>query len=232
MQKVVLQNALVRMGSVVKIPVHGPGVVAPIPVAASAVTDVVQPSLAATPESQEEYARKLWQSTKTWADISDASEKQEWNFDRQEFNNWHAGHDMSLATTTKIRQKIQLVHVKQFVGTVKELRRNSYWREMLIDKGTLDDWLAGTLISADITAQLIAQGKVLCLSGGIVYEDVKRTVEMIRRRLPNTYLQDLHIDTQTLDAWISGETVTSRTTAKLRHYSVYAQKKIVTTSAY
>jgi len=64
------------MGSVVKIPVHGPGVVAPIPVAASAVTDVVQPSFAAAPESQEEYARKLWQSTKTWADISHASEKQ------------------------------------------------------------------------------------------------------------------------------------------------------------
>jgi len=72
-----------------------------------------------------------------------------------------------------------------------------------MNKAKIDGWYTGAIPSNENTDFLRARCIQLSING-ILWEDVKRSVEDMQVRLPGTYLHELKIDKGTLDAWKNG----------------------------
>jgi len=167
------------------------------------------------PVLDEKGARDLWQKTKRWIDTcrKDTSAEiylKQWGITQQALDEWYNGqdnwrtqHDKSLAMTVLLRRKIMWLDTRQMVQRVRLLDPLNYANILRMDKAIIDNWYTGALTSHESTDILRATCNQSC-TNGILWQDVKRLVEDMQTRLPQTYLQELQIDQKTLDDWKNG----------------------------
>ena len=157
-------------------------------------------------------ARELWEQTKRWVDNCRANISAEvylklWGVTQQEldewYNDWHGGHDKSLKMTVWLRRRVMWLDTRKLVQLVRLLDPDNYPETLRMSKIVIDGWYTGAITSHENTDFLRARCNQLG-TDGILRDDVKRSVEDMQARLPATYLQELGIDADTLDAWKNG----------------------------
>jgi len=141
-----------------------------------------------------------------------------WDISDETFTEWYRGpvdwngqYTKSLNTTVWLRRRIMWLDTRKLVNLVRKLDPNSYAQTLQMSKIDVDNWCTGAVTSYENTDLLRLKCSELGTSG-ILRDDVRKSVEELQIRLPETYLQVLQVDAENLEAWKNGR---RGTTAKL-----------------